>query len=404
MLKPKIPYRTIEGKPTEELRKLKNSLIDFEELGFATGLNESPEVYANRQLELLRELIADEKLWMTYADEITGLFVKEYFLRTTLMAADEYLWETLNLSSFAVQFKNMQKVVNEVFPYWIDNDYLYSLGKNMLNILKAANMGELDEETLGMLLKDVAILGMPPSVSIIMPTYNRGEKLLNTIPKILNQTYDSFELIVVDDGSDDNTKEVLQMFGDDRIKYLKLEKNGGQAAARNAGIKQASFNYIAFADSDDFWDERKLEIQMDKFIKEKESGFCYCAYTYHDEEDKTYTVPKKEISKVRKEGYIYPELLRRNLVGTPSLIVKKECIDAIGGFNEELDCLEDWEFALRLARNFEAAFCPEELFDVYEDTDKVSTKTKADGEEAMKHFYDSFERDRELFGMVDEVF
>lgn len=404
MMLPKVPYYTIDGDAKTGLRKLKNGLADFENMGFASALNEDPVSYANAQLNVLRELLADEPLWMSYADEITGLFVKEYFLRTILFVANDSLWEVLNLDAFFVQFKNMQKVLQEVFPYWIDNDYLYGLGRNYLNIIKAANMDIESAEQLGMLLKDVAILGLPPAVSIVMPTYNRGENLLQTIPKILNQTYENFELIVVDDGSTDNTSEVMGVFSDERIKYIKLEENGGQSKARNVGIENATYNFIAFADSDDFWTEKKLEVQMSRFLKESESGFCYCAYTYHDENDKELTVPRKNIARVRKEGYIYPELLRRNMVGTPSLIVKKECIAAVGGFNEEIDCLEDWEFVLRLARNYQASFCPEELFDVFEKTDRVSKKTREDGDEAMKKFYSNFEKDRKLFGMEDDVF
>ena len=404
MMLPKVPYYTIDGDTKTGLRKLKNGLADFENMGFASALNEDPVSYANAQLNVLRELLADEPLWMSYADEITGLFVKEYFLRTILFAANDSLWEVLNLDAFFVQFKNMQKVLQEVFPYWIDNDYLYGLGRNYLNIIKAANMDIESAEQLGMLLKDVAILGLPPAVSIVMPTYNRGENLLQTIPKILNQTYENFELIVVDDGSTDNTSEVMGVFSDERIKYIKLEENSGQSKARNVGIENATYNFIAFADSDDFWTEKKLEVQMSRFLKESESGFCYCAYTYHDENDKELTVPRKNIARVRKEGYIYPELLRRNMVGTPSLIVKKECIATVGGFNEEIDCLEDWEFVLRLARNYQASFCPEELFDVFEKTDRVSKKTREDGDEAMKKFYSNFEKDRKLFGMEDDVF
>ena len=404
MMLPKVPYYTIEGDPKNGLRKLKTGVADFENMGFAAALNEDPVSYANVQLNLLRSLISDEPLWTKYSDEITGLFVKEYFLRTILFAANDSLREVLDAEGFYIQFKNMQKVLKEVFPYWIDNDHLYGLGRNYLNIIKAANMEIKDAGQLGMLLKDVAILGLPPAVSIVMPTYNRGLTLLQTIPKILNQTYENFELIVVDDGSTDNTSEVMGGFSDERIKYIKLKENRRQSKARNVGIENSACDYIAFADSDDFWDEKKLEVQMARFLKESDSGFCYCAYTYHDENEKEITVPRKDIARIRKEGYIYPELLRRNMVGTPSLIVKKECISTVGGFNEEIDCLEDWEFVLRLARNYQASFCPEELFDVYENTDWVSKKTREDGDKAMKKFYSNFEKDRKLFGMEDDVF
>lgn len=402
MLMPKVPYHTIEGDPKSELRRLKNGLVDFEKLGFASALSESPVDYPNLQLEMIQKVLADSVLWMTYPDEVTGLFVKEYFLRTVLMAANENLWETLDLPVFYVQFKNMQKVLREVFPYWIDNDYIYGLGKNMLNILKASNMEIQNEEQLSMLLKDVAILGLPPAVSVVLPIYNNGENLLQTLPKILNQTYENFELLVVDDKSDDNTTEVLKMFADDRIKYLPLEEHVGMSKARNIGIAESSYNYIAFASAEDFWDETKMEVEMAKLLSDSSAGFCYCALTYHDENDKGLIIPKRSLAAVRKEGYIYPELLRRNLVVMSSLVVKKECVDAIGGFNEEIDCFEDWEFVLRLSRNYQAAFCPETLFDVYENADRSQNKTVEEGEEAKKHFYENYEKDRILFGLNEE--
>ncbi len=404
MFLPEAPFETMETAPTEYLRKLKNQMIEFESLGFASSLNDDPVVYAGRQLNLLQSLLDNHEIGMAYENELVGLFIKEYYLRTLLMASDLFMRGVLNMSVFFAEFKNMQKILRDVFPYWIDNDYIYSLGKNKLNIIKSINIDIPDEKSLEALLSDVAVLGMPPAVSIILPTYNRGEKLLEVLPRILNQSYKNFELIIVDDGSDDNTEEVINAFGNPKVKYIKLEQNGGQSKARNVGISNASYNFIAFADSDDIWEEKKLEIQMEKLLENHDAGFCYCAYTYYDENEKKHTVPRKTIAKVRKTGYIYPELLRRNLVGTPALVVRKECIDNVGGFNENLECLEDWEFALRLAKSYQAVFCPETLFEVYENADKVSSKTAEDGEKAMKSFYDGFERDREVFGMVDDVF
>ena len=401
MLMPKVPFHTIEGDPKSELRRLKNGLVDFETLGFASALNESPIEYPTLQLNKVREVLADSVLWMTYPEEVTGLFVKEYFLRTILMAANENLWETLDVSAFLAQFKNMQKVLRDVFPYWIDNDYIYGLGRNMLNILKASNMEIQNEEELSMLLKDVAILGLPPAVSIVLPTHNNGEVLLQTLPKIVNQTYENFELLIVDDSDNDSVKEALKLFVDDRIKYFEIEKNSGLSKARNFGAANATYNYIAFANVDDFWDETKLETQMKKMLSDSGAGFCYCAFTYHDEDDKELIIPKRSLPLVRKEGYIYPELLRRNLVVISALIVKKECFEGVGGFNENLDCFEDWEFALRLARSYQAAFCPETLFDVYEPEDKSQNKTFEEGEKAKQSFYDQFEKDCLLFGVAD---
>lgn len=404
MFLPQEPFETIEAGPQEKLRSLKNGMTDFETLGFASTLSADPITYERRQLEYLRNLLNDNKIAMMFENEVVGLFVKEYYLRTMLMATDLFLREALNIEVFFPEFQNMQKVLREVFPFWIDNDYLYGLGKNKLNILKSINIDIPDVDNFKALLSDVAILGMPPAVSIVLPTYNRGEKLLGVLPKVLNQTYKNFEIVVVDDGSTDNTEEVVRMFQSPQIKYIKLEKNEGQSHARNVGIENASYNYIAFADSDDIWEEKKLEIQMEALLQDKGAGFCYCAYAYYDSNERKHIVPRRTISKVRKEGYIYPELLRRNIIGTPTLVVKKECIEQIGGFNEEINCLEDWEYVLRLAKKYECVFCDQELIEAYEAGDKVSARTIEEGKDAMKHFYESFEKDRSLFGMNEEVF
>ncbi|MCR4674479.1 MAG: glycosyltransferase [Lachnospiraceae bacterium] len=399
MFLPEVPFETVESNPRENLQKLKNGLADFEKMGFAASLNEDPGLYAKRQLALLQDLLNDQELAATYENEIIGLFLKEYYLRSLLMASDLYMKEALDIGAFFTEFKNMQQVIRDVFPFWIENDYLYGLGKNRLNIFKSVNIDLPGEKELDTLLKDVAILGMPPAVSIVMPTYNRGEKLLNVLPTILNQTYKNFELIIVDDGSDDNTKEIVEMFGNPKIKYIKLNQNSGQSKARNIGIKEASYNYIAFADSDDFWNEKKLEEQMDLLLHTPNAGFCHCACTYYDENEKKYVLPSRNISKVRKTGYIYPELLHKNMIVTAALVVKKECIEAVGGFNEEINCLEDWEFILRLSKQYEAAFCVKELFEIYEAEDKVSNQLAEEGPKAIESFYSDFQRDRMLFGI-----
>ena len=99
-------------------------------------------------------------------------------------------------------------------------------------------------------------------VSIIIPTYNRADVLVTSIQSVLQQSYTDFELLIVDDGSTDNTDIVVESIHDDRIRYLKMPENKGVAAARNEGIRQAKYDYIAFQDSDDHWKPEKLEKQM----------------------------------------------------------------------------------------------------------------------------------------------
>ena len=120
-------------------------------------------------------------------------------------------------------------------------------------------------------------------VSIIMPTYNCAKFINETIKSVLNQTYENWELVIVDDCSNDNTEEVVASFNDKRIKYHRLEKNSGAAVARTTAMKMATGNYMAFLDSDDLWKNNKLEKQLE-FMKKNNYNFTCTAYEQIDEE------------------------------------------------------------------------------------------------------------------------
>ena len=101
------------------------------------------------------------------------------------------------------------------------------------------------------------------SVSIILPTYNRADRVGKAIESVLAQTYTDFELLVIDDGSTDETEQVVTGYMDKRVHYYRMEENGGQSKARNCGMQLAQYDYLAFEDSDDLWRPGKLEIQME---------------------------------------------------------------------------------------------------------------------------------------------
>ena len=113
-------------------------------------------------------------------------------------------------------------------------------------------------------------------ISIVVPVYNAERFIEETIKTVLNQTYEKWELILVDDCSKDNSKQIIEKFmqNDSRIKYYCQEKNGGPALARHKGIDLSTGNYICFLDADDLWDKDKLRKQTD-FIKEKKCAFCF---------------------------------------------------------------------------------------------------------------------------------
>ncbi len=188
----------------------------------------------------------------------------------------------------------------------------------------------------------------PPQVSVILPTYNRAALLPRAMRSVLAQTYDDLELIVVDDASSDDTAEVIGQFEDPRIRFLRHESNRGGSAARNTGIEAARGRYIAFQDSDDEWMLDKLSRQVAAMDEAGESvGVVYCSYLRCMEKAAVY-VPEPHVR--RREGNLLPEILLHNFVGTPTLLVRRECLEAAGLFLEGLPRFQDWELVIRLAR------------------------------------------------------
>ena len=262
------------------------------------------------------------------------------------------------------------------------------------------------------------------SVSIIIPTYNRANVISDSIHSILNQTYTKYELLIIDDGSTDNTEEVVNTFISastvgNRIRYIKLPENKGVAAARNEGIRQAKYDYIAFQDSDDYWKPDKLEKQMTYFtgffsgilgtssttassVTGREMALLYCPYECQKQDGSTILVPDTNIPLSEKQGNIYEYMLRRNTIGTPSVLLRKECLTKTGLFNESLHCLEDWELFLRISKHYDIAFQEESLVKVNLSTDGVSHNISG-YYEARCHML-SFHKDALLqYGIFNDV-
>lgn len=153
---------------------------------------------------------------------------------------------------------------------------------------------------------------MDDLVSIVMPSYNTAKYIAETVQSVLAQTYQNWELIIVDDCSTDDTNEVVKPFlRDSRIRYLKNEKNSGAAVSRNRALREAKGKWIAFLDSDDLWMPEKLEKQI-AFMKENGYHFSYTDYMEIDEASrpngKTVTGPKK-ITKAGMFNYCWPGCL-----------------------------------------------------------------------------------------------
>jgi len=187
-----------------------------------------------------------------------------------------------------------------------------------------------------------------PKVSVIIPTYNRAYLVGRAIRSVLNQTYQDFEIIVVDDGSTDNTEEVVKSFNDPRR---------GGSAARNTGIRAARGEYIAFLDSDDEWLPEKLEKQV-LICADDRIGLVYTGKRVIDFQSGQCLYEKIP----ETEGDAYNQLLERDFIGTcSSVMVKKAILENITGFDETLPSRQDWDCWLRIARNHKVACIREVL-------------------------------------------
>ena len=214
-----------------------------------------------------------------------------------------------------------------------------------------------------------------PTVSVVIPAYNRAHSIGQAIQTVLNQTYQDLEIIVVDDGSSDNTSEVVRSLKDERIRYIRHEENKGAPAARNTGIKAAQGEYIAFQDSDDEWLPQKLEKQMKVFeTVPPKVGVVYSGFLRIENGKKEY-IPYSWVA--QKEGDIHKELLRGSFITTPSLVVRKECFKKAGIFDEHLPRLQDWELVLRLSKYYDFKFIEEPLLTSPFTSDSLSASEKA---------------------------
>jgi glycosyltransferase involved in cell wall biosynthesis len=194
-----------------------------------------------------------------------------------------------------------------------------------------------------------------PTVSVIIPTYNQANFIDKAIESVLSQTYQDFEIIVINDGSTDNTEEIIRGFKDKRVKYVKKYKNKGISVARNIGIKVARGKYIALLDSDDEWLPEKLDKQI-KILQDEspELGVVYSNLCYIDENGKN--MNRKLRNSKKAEGYIYEDLLEKYCVGSPSsFLIKKECFNRVGLFDDLLSGQEDWDMWIRIAKYYRFA-------------------------------------------------
>ncbi len=209
-------------------------------------------------------------------------------------------------------------------------------------------------------------------VSIILPTYNRKYCISKAINSILNQTYQDFELFIVDDASTDGTKDYIHTLSDNRIKYILLSENVGAGEARNIGIKEAQGEYIAFQDSDTEWMTDKLEKQVSCLSSFDDSvAMVYSPYK-RIYQDYTLIYPSLDVALEEKSGSILASLLEHPLVDTPTMLVRKDVLTEIGCFDSHMSALEDYELSIRIAQKYQIKIIDEVLLLSYNESDSIS--------------------------------
>lgn len=208
-------------------------------------------------------------------------------------------------------------------------------------------------------------------VSVIIPTYNRGNLIINSIKSVLNQTFRNLEVIVVDDGSSDNTEDEVNKITDKRIKYIKLSSNRGGSNARNVGIKNATGQFISFQDSDDIFYPNKIEKQIKNIIN-KNSIFDFCKINVIYNSTYSYLIPNARQENSIIKGEIFNELISRgNFISTQSMIIRTKYMKN-HLFDIEMPRLQDYDVILGMIPKVKISYTNEVLVDLHIQNNSVT--------------------------------
>lgn len=211
-----------------------------------------------------------------------------------------------------------------------------------------------------------------PFFSVIIPTYNRAHVLARAIDSVLNQEFKDFELIVVDDGSTDNTKEIINKYTQ-RFKFVE-QSNCGVSNARNNGVKLSSGNYIAFLDSDDYWHANKLKIQHEYIQNNPHTKLLHCDEIWIRNSKR---VNPKNIHK-KAGGDQFIRSMELCCISPSSVVVKREVFDEFSGFDENYTVCEDYDLWLKITYKYNIDFIEEKLITkTGGHDDQLSSKYKA---------------------------
>lgn len=185
-------------------------------------------------------------------------------------------------------------------------------------------------------------------VSVVIPTYNLAQFLPEAVASVRTQAWPDLEIIVVDDGSTDDTPEVLERLSlEGELRWFRQE-NAGASAARNRGIREARKSWVAFLDADDFWLAGKLAAQFEALDGKPSAAFSYTDVRVRREDGS-----EDDLRCRRASAPLFEQLLSGNVFATPTAVVRRECFESVGLFDEALHTGEDWDMWLRLSAHYE---------------------------------------------------
>ncbi|MCF7807720.1 MAG: glycosyltransferase [Candidatus Marinimicrobia bacterium] len=198
------------------------------------------------------------------------------------------------------------------------------------------------------------------NISVIIPTYNRANKIEIAVKSVLDQTYHPAEIIVVDDGSSDGTAAILDQFAD-KITVIRNSENRGVSFSRNAGISRSTGDWIAFLDSDDTWHPGKLEAQVNYHSQHPEILISQCDEIWIRNGVRVNPMVKH----AKHGGWIFDKCLPLCIVSPSAVIIHRSIFQDIGSFDEQLPACEDYDLWLRIAPHYEIGLLPEKLVTRY---------------------------------------
>jgi len=208
----------------------------------------------------------------------------------------------------------------------------------------------------------------PPKISVVLPTYNGAKYIRQSIDSCLNQTYTNIELIIVDDGSTDDTPEIVKSYTDKRIKHLRHKKNKGLPHSLNTGFAAATGDYLTWTSDDNFYDKKAIELMLD-FLESKNCEFVYCDYYRFNEE--------KDNNKRRVQLNPPTSLKETNCVG-PCFLYSNKVKVTIGKYDTDVSLAEDYDYWIRISKKFQLCHLNEPLYFYREHSKSLSSSKQVE--------------------------